>query len=236
MSNAMSQAAVPPAWYPDPADPAMLRYWDGLGWTGQLAPNPHTALTSYTPASQFATVTPLTPSSPFAAIAPSPFAAVTGPTVTLTDLGADITDPHLAYIPMSRTGLSAGKVRVLRASGPTSTPAAWGYAVLPLLALPFAWFLPSVATEGVFPLARLALLAVLVVGLVALASLDHAELQRREVPNAPSALVGLIPVVYVADRALRVGRSGAGVLLLSLLVQGVVAGVVIWRVLPALPF
>ena len=29
-------AAAPADWYPDPKDPARLRYWDGAAWTGYL--------------------------------------------------------------------------------------------------------------------------------------------------------------------------------------------------------
>lgn len=36
---------TPADWYPDPSDPAMLRYWDGTAWTGYTAPAPHAAPT-----------------------------------------------------------------------------------------------------------------------------------------------------------------------------------------------
>jgi hypothetical protein len=31
------QAAPPPGWYPDPANAAAQRYWDGSAWTQQIA-------------------------------------------------------------------------------------------------------------------------------------------------------------------------------------------------------
>ncbi len=31
----MSEQSPPPGWYPDPADPAQYRYWDGAGWTSE---------------------------------------------------------------------------------------------------------------------------------------------------------------------------------------------------------
>ncbi|AEF36117.1 MULTISPECIES: DUF2510 domain-containing protein [Mycobacteriaceae] len=37
-SKPAGQSAVPPAWYPDPADPELLRYFDGQSWTGATRP------------------------------------------------------------------------------------------------------------------------------------------------------------------------------------------------------
>src|SRR5215217_2805989 len=30
--------SIAPGWYPDPADPANMRYWDGEGWADQPVP------------------------------------------------------------------------------------------------------------------------------------------------------------------------------------------------------
>jgi hypothetical protein len=41
VSAAASPPPAPPAnWYPDPADPAMLRWWNGSSWTDHTAPHP----------------------------------------------------------------------------------------------------------------------------------------------------------------------------------------------------
>jgi hypothetical protein len=32
----MAEGAIPPGWYPDPADPARLRRWDGQNWTADI--------------------------------------------------------------------------------------------------------------------------------------------------------------------------------------------------------
>lgn len=30
----------PPQWFPDPQNPAQMRYWDGAAWTAHVQPNP----------------------------------------------------------------------------------------------------------------------------------------------------------------------------------------------------
>ncbi|MDO4792487.1 MAG: DUF2510 domain-containing protein, partial [Buchananella hordeovulneris] len=37
---AAQQAAPAPNWYLDPANPNLLRYWDGQAWTNQTHPRP----------------------------------------------------------------------------------------------------------------------------------------------------------------------------------------------------
>lgn len=34
----MTEPTTPANWYPDPSQPAMLRYWDGIRWTDHTAP------------------------------------------------------------------------------------------------------------------------------------------------------------------------------------------------------
>lgn len=31
---------IAPDWYPDPADPRMMRWWNGLAWTANVLPRP----------------------------------------------------------------------------------------------------------------------------------------------------------------------------------------------------
>jgi uncharacterized membrane protein YhaH (DUF805 family) len=37
------QVAVSAGWYPDPAGPTTVRYWDGTAWTEHIAPRPYAA-------------------------------------------------------------------------------------------------------------------------------------------------------------------------------------------------
>lgn len=38
---------APADWYPDPQQPARLRYWDGAGWTGYLVDPEHPDVVRY---------------------------------------------------------------------------------------------------------------------------------------------------------------------------------------------
>lgn len=61
----MSDAQTPAGWYPDPEDPAQLRYWDGTTWTDHRHPVEPAAAAPAAEAPQYA-FTP-TPSAPPAA-------------------------------------------------------------------------------------------------------------------------------------------------------------------------
>lgn len=42
-TNVQTRHAAPAAWHPDPNQPGVLRWWDGLAWTLFTAPGPHAA-------------------------------------------------------------------------------------------------------------------------------------------------------------------------------------------------
>jgi len=230
MTNPPGQASVPAAWYPDPADARQLRYWDGLGWTGQMAPNPSPIAEA--PAQQpeqlrrrreYAhTSEPMHIAEP-----------ITGSTRYIP-APSTMVEPDYSYVPMVRGTSQSAAMRPAPHTGPTSTPAVWVYVFLPLLAVPFLLIGPGLDTTDVFSLVRAALLGLMVILLGVFGGLDHAQLQKREVLNAPTGLVGILPLIFVIDRTARVGRSGVPVLLVSLLVQAAVAALLLWRIYPYL--
>ena len=225
----MGQTSVPAAWYPDPADSRQLRFWDGMGWTGQLAPNPHVAAEPHATPSSTLSRRQLRERGEAAHVAEP----ITG-SVQFIPSPSTMVEPDYSYIPMVRGTSSSAPIRAIRPVGPTSTPAVWLYVIAPLLSAPFLIVGPGFDTGDVWSVARAALLGVMVVALAVLAGLDHVQLQRREVPNAPTGLVGIIPIVFVIDRTARVGKSGVPVLIVSLVVQAAIAALVIWRIYPIL--
>ena len=230
MTNPPGHASVPAAWYPDPADARQLRYWDGMGWTGQMAPNPGPVVeaTSSTPRpEQFRRRREYAHTSEPMHIAEP----ITGSTQFIP-APSTMVDPDYSYVPMLRGTSQSAPLRPAPHTGPTSTPAVWVYVFLPLLAVPFLYIGPWLDTSDTLSLIRAALVGLMVVLLGVFAGLDHAQLQRREVLNAPTGLVGILPLIFVIDRTARIGRSGVSVLLVSLLVQAAVGALIAWRVYP----
>ena len=204
MTNVITRIATPPAWYPDPADSTQVRYWDGLDWTSHLSPNPAAARPTV------------------ALVAPQPQAT------TSTDVGDFFYQPMIsATRPTFQPVATAPRVS-------TSTLAGWAYALVPLLAVPFLLSGADLDSGNTWSIAGAALLGLMVIALGLFAGLDHSQLRRRGVLNAPSGLVGIIPLAFVIGRAARVGRSGAAIVVASLAVQAAVIALVVWRVLPIL--
>ena len=49
MSATVGGSSAPPNWYPDPADPRFLRYWDGARWTEHTSPVPGSGAGGFPP-------------------------------------------------------------------------------------------------------------------------------------------------------------------------------------------
>ena len=49
MSNVPPSSTPQAGWYPDPTEPSVLRYWDGVQWTTDMQPAPETAAAMPTP-------------------------------------------------------------------------------------------------------------------------------------------------------------------------------------------
>ena len=200
MTIGQSQTPVPASWYPDPANQANLRWWDGSGWTDNLMPNPavqaqptHTAPTYIAPVY----------------VAPAPVV-----------LAPEALDYSSNYVPMDV--IPANQARGFAIAGASNTGAVWIYALLPLIALPAIYFRFELDTEDNYSIFRLALLGVGVILTVVFASIDRSILVRRDHSQPPSGALGVIPLAYLIARTVKVGVSGLPVLIVSALIQATV--------------
>lgn len=79
----MTTAGTAAGWYADPADPALIRWWDGSAWTSHTQPNPAVAFSAPPPVGAAATD------------APAPVAAAVAPPIS----GAVPLVPSAPYVP-----------------------------------------------------------------------------------------------------------------------------------------
>ena len=201
MTIGQGQAAVPASWYPDPANQANLRWWDGNGWTDNLMPNP------------------AAPAAPTYA-APTYTAPVhVAPTPAM--LAPEALDYSNSYVPMDV--IPANQVRGLAIAGASNTWAVWIYALLPLIALPAIYFKFELDTEDNYSIIRLVLVGVGIILTIVFASIDRSILVRRDHSQPPSGALGVIPLAYLIARTVKVGVSGVPVLIVSVLIQAAVA-------------
>ena len=237
MTTVPGRSPIPASWYPDPADPASLRWWDGNAWTENLTPNPAAQTTPsplvYSPPSY-----PPSDQSIPAYSAP----VYTAPAPTLE--ASDSFDYASTYVPMdgvatgtvhSRSGASASTASTTAES--STTWAIWVYAVLPLIVLPALFFKFQLDTEDNYSIVRLVLVGLGIILTVVLASIDHSILVRRDYEQTPSGVLGVIPPAYVVARTVKVGASGLPALLVAILIQAaiVVYALVVFGVIGGAP-
>lgn len=179
----------PPAWYPDPADPARERWWSGQGWTDHLRDSTPIAHQQIVPT--YATAEYLQPIAPAAPTFP---AATTG------------------YVPLGGS-YSYSPALTTPATGSPHTVPVWLLVLSPLVVVAMIAIL---AATGL-PTAVVAIGGALgvIFFLIAMVYWDGVILQRRNLPT-PSALWLLLSLVGIALGliayliARSVALSGAG--------------------------
>jgi hypothetical protein len=202
MTIGQDQTPVPASWYPDPANQANLRWWDGSGWTDNLMPNP---AVQAQPTNAVPTYT-------------APVYVAPAPVV----LAPEALDYSSNYVPMDV--IPANQARGFAIAGATNTwasttGAVWIYALLPLIALPAIYFKFELDTEDSFSIIRLVLLGVGIILTIVFASIDRSILVRRDHSQPPSGALGVIPPAYLIARTVKVGVSGLPVLIVAVLIQ-----------------
>ena len=203
--------AVPAAWYSDPGDVGQLRYWDGAGWTDQIAV---LVLPSAAPpsASPFSGSGLVSSHEPLGLPAQS---ALFAPPLE------DSSVPS-SYVPLARFApIGGGGAPMAVQARSADTAASWLLALWPLILL----------TELVVPannevttlVIRVGIVAVFVVVSVLLAALDRSQLHDRGFNASPPPVLAVIPPLLVLARLIAVGARGVIVGFVGLVVQTAVA-------------
>lgn len=185
---------LPPAgWYPDAADASSRRWWDGTAWTAHVAP-----------------------------LAPAPLIA----DVPLLERPAEMSSHDYAliaggYTPRPTVTASYRALEPVPLGSPQTLPG-WFIAVSPL------WYagvgiLVGVIGRLIFPnagqqVAAAPSLIAFILILVGLAREDRKRMHARGYRPVATGWV-LIPLVYLILRTVRTGRSGAGMLVVHLVLQ-----------------
>ena len=198
----MSETVLPAAWYPDPDEPTRLRWWDGGDWTEhvQALPAP--------PTGQLSPVT--------ATVERDPFIISTH----VEELGTWYAETGNRLPPRTTSGRSeAPEPAETSGVGSAWTGEIWIIAILPAVAFGLLYLLwameggmEKIVTED--PVLFWFIPTALIVAGPILAALDRRTLAARKLEDAPHALLGLLPPIYLAVRASRVGAASIVPLLL----------------------
>jgi hypothetical protein len=196
---------TPAGWYEDPADPARVRWWNGVAWTEHTNPKPE--LEAAVPAPAEATTASGTGATPGAEVA------------TATEPDRPLT---------RREAIAAEGGRQAPDARRSATGAVWLIALLPVIA--FAIGLGALyvfAYVASSPWVALAALLPLLLGLLWAIS-DRRQLAARGFP-VPSPLWALLtPLGYLIARRIRVPGTGPLVLFAITTVVAVAAPLLFW--------
>ena len=204
---------VPPAWYPDPQGPSLLRWWDGTVWTARTMQRPGSPVE----------VVPRAEVVPTAEIVPTEASAppVVAPTAT-------------TYVPMAEFATAPARRDHAAFAEPQSshTTFVWGLALYPLLQLVLAIIITAVAASMGGTAPQLAVGGSSFVFSLICAYNDSKILKSRGF-RPPGWGWAVLPLVYFILRAVRVGRSSLGPLFTWAGIQTVFVAIIVLAV--ALP-
>jgi hypothetical protein len=194
---------APPAWYPCPTDPRLLRWWDGAGWTDDTV-DPHAVDAAAEVTREAAGPTPVVASETSPAGRPA-----RGSRLSLRREGSTRERLPETGPVRYRSTYASVEVDAAPAAPPASgvTVWSWALAVVPLV---------QAATLAALPGAGGWTVAVLLAAPVAISLLlgnrDNSVLASRSLRTAGWGWAA-VPAVYLAIRLARVGRSTLGPLL-----------------------
>ena len=121
------------------------------------------------------------------------------------------------FVSLSPTAVVPGAVFAISAR--STTAAVWLFALLPVVHAAAVWLIFGLLDLGANPVIHYSVLAAPLFLYPVLAFVDGRELRGRGFSRTASAVLALVPPLYLLVRAIRVGAAGVVPLLLSLLLQ-----------------
>jgi hypothetical protein len=233
-------ATVPAAWYPDPSDPARLRWWHGDGWSEHTLDHPVAVEAEPQPEPE---------PEPQPEPAPQPEPEPQPQPAALPETPAPSHPPVVEYSPATpptTTGLlspafSSAPLVTARprysyaptAAARTTTFWIWLFAAIPLLQLAAGTGIAILLDILGIEVPSFVYLVVLVITYLLVAGFDAQALTRRGF-RAPTLLWAFIPLAYLIARAVRVGKATLWPLFTWLVLQALPLALVAVATLPLL--